>query len=134
MVRDGVTIHYINTDLDIISQSDLTKLSAFLESRGLLALHLACDDGLNWRGCFETSGQHNEPEHSIGAMLEVIENLSADVLDDWQRCSVRQFNIGYASGHTPHVLGQGLGNRLLRRIAPPTDGPRTSSSRPTNNP
>jgi hypothetical protein len=50
-------------------------------------------------------------------VLDIVENLSAADMRDWERCSVRDFSIGYASGDAPTVLEHRLSNHTLRRIA-----------------
>lgn len=47
-------ITYLNTDLDLVSEHDLTALTAAFEAAEVRAFHTTlCDDGL-WRAMFET--------------------------------------------------------------------------------
>lgn len=41
-----MTVDYINTDLDLVSHSDLTALAAALEAHGFHALHVECEADL----------------------------------------------------------------------------------------
>jgi hypothetical protein len=112
-----MTVHYINTDLDLVSQSDLTALAAALEAQGFLALHVGHGPDLRWRGCLETDVQYTGPEPNISAMVDAIENLNPSILRDWQGCCFREFNIGYASGCGPGQIANRLSVPLLARLA-----------------
>jgi len=111
------TIRYLNTDLDLVSADDLSALVAFLDSRGLFALHAERrDDGL-WYATFETEEQHAEPEPNIAAMVWVVESLDETHRALWTRCTLREFNIGYDWGTTPWAFTQTLSSGLLARVA-----------------
>ena len=110
-------IQYLNTDLDLVSAVDFTDLAAQLRARGLFALHVAVVGGSEWHGHFEIMGDADDPEHTIGAMLDAIEALDEASAAVWRQCQVREFNIGYSSGREPHSVTQHLSNALLRRIA-----------------
>jgi len=110
-------ISYCNTDLDLTSSDDLTVLAAFLADRGVHPLHVTQGaDGL-WYATFETDDQCEEPEHTIAAMIAVIESFDRSSRSLWSGCNLREFNVGYECGNEPWAFNQGLSNRLLRRIA-----------------
>lgn len=111
------TIHYLNTDLDLTSSDDLTRLAKVFEAKGASPLHVArSDDGL-WRATIETDVHHHDPEPNIAEMLAIIESLPDPLQTDWRRCTQLEFNIGYDCGTEPWAFNQGLSNVLLRRIA-----------------
>ena len=112
-----MTLRYINTDLDLVSDGDLAVLAGDFEARGLISLHVERGSDRLWRARFETKADPLTPEQTIGAMLGIVENASAAMLRDWERCAFREFNIGFDSGRAPRVIEQGLSNDLLRRIA-----------------
>lgn len=114
-VHDGA-IRYLNTDLDLTSDADLTALAAALEARGVFALHVTRADEGHWHAGFETVEQHPEPEANIAAMLTVLESLEPERLDDWACCTRREFNIGYECGQRPWAFNQALTADLLDRI------------------
>ena len=110
-------LSYVNTDLDVISASDVTTLAAAFEAGGMVALHVdRREDGL-WYGRFETEGQFDEPERNIAAMMAVVEALRGPLLAVWAKCTRREFNIGYECGSQPRAIEQRLSRELLSRIA-----------------
>lgn len=113
---DG-TINYLNSDLELTSADDLTTLAAALEAAGLVALHVTLrEDGL-WNTWLETRERYTEPEPNIAAMVDVVESLAAPLRSIWERCSHREFNIGYDCGMEPWAFNQGLSSALLGRMA-----------------
>lgn len=115
-------ITYLNTDLDLVSEYDLTGLAAAFEAGGVVALHTTlCEDGL-WRATFEqneefTDEHHHEPALHISAMLYVIESLATPLRLTWDNCRLREFNLGYDCGDEPWAFNQGLSADLMGRIA-----------------
>lgn len=116
MAMDG-KITYLNTDLDLVSEHDLTALTAEFEAGEFWTLRTTLgDDGL-WYATIETEQRHEEPEPNIAAMLNVIESLAAPLRLIWDNCRLRQFNMGYDCGDEPWAFNQGLSAELLGRIA-----------------
>ena len=111
-------IHYLNTDLDLISEADLTQLAAAFEAGGVdpLSDPRLGDDG-QWWLTFETSEQYTEPDPNIAAILNVVEALNPDLRVIWNRCSRREFNIGYDCGLEPWAYNQALSPEVLGRMA-----------------
>ena len=105
---------YINTDLDLVSSEDLSELVAAFEARGVFPLHLSSDPDGYWRTSLECETQYQEPEATIAAMLDVVESLSDHIHLQWQRCSKREFNVGYdcAADAVAHTLSGVLIARL----------------------
>jgi len=110
-------IHYLNTDLDLTSADDLTKLALIFEAGGMFPLNVNQDDDGLWYATFETNEQHTEMEPNIAAMLAVVESLSPSLRAVWERCSRREFNIGFICGCEPWAFNQGLPADLLGRMA-----------------
>ena len=111
-----MAIRYLNTDLDLVSSSDLTALNAALEARGLLSLHLAQTTGNQWRASFETQTEYAEPDANIAGFCKVLEGLEGSLADDLRTCALREFNIGYECGPEPHSFGGAVSLATLRRI------------------
>lgn len=111
-------IHYLNTDLDIISKKDLTDLDTAMREGGVESLYVThCEDGL-WRATFEaTELCIEEPEKSISIMLSAIERFDAKTRRVWSKCQLKEFNIGYDCGSDPWEFNQGLSAKLIARIA-----------------
>ena len=97
---------------------DLTPLLAGLEAAGVYPLHSwpAEGDGL-WYATLTTDEQYEEPEATIGAMLDAVEALSAGLARRWRGATLREFNIGYRCGFSPWAFNQGLKVETLRRLA-----------------
>ncbi|QDU49091.1 hypothetical protein [Gimesia panareensis] len=110
------TIHYLNTDLDLISPSDLQELARAFEAAGTSPLHVTREDEGFWHATFETDQQYAEPEPNISEMLTTIESLSEPLLYLWSTCTLREFNIGYHCGNDPWAFNQGISAALLRRL------------------
>jgi len=112
-------IQYLNTDLDLVAESDLAPLARALESRGVFPLSVTRgDDGL-WYSRLEVNicGESDEPETTLRTMLDAIEALDRDVKNQWDKCQQREFNIGYDCGDEPWAFNNGLSNSTLSRIA-----------------
>ena len=112
-------IEYCNTDLDLVSPTDLAPLMAQLKAAGVPPLYPAIRgaDGLLWHATFETTAQHQEPENSIADMLDAIEAFSRLLTRQWRAATLREFNIGYQCGFTPWAFNHGLTAQTLRRLA-----------------
>lgn len=110
-------ISYLNTDLDLISQADLTELASQLESLGVSPLHVTLGGDGRWHAIFETDHQHAEPEPNIDKILTAIESLAEPLRAIWNQCDLREFNIGYDCGEEPWSFNQGLSPQLLGRMA-----------------
>lgn len=115
-----MSIRYVNTDLDLVAPFDTTALTDSLESRGLRPLNPPSQpsDG-QWYCHLEITADADpdEPETTIGIMLDAIEALDAEAAELWSHCTTREFNIGYDCGDEPWAFNQGLSNRTLTRIA-----------------
>ena len=117
-------VHYLNTDLDLISCEDPTPLVKAFEDSGLLyALYPADErDGL-WYVTFEAEGSAADPTHEpqppLAAMLTAIEALPEPLRALWDRCPRREFNLGFDfdCDGGPRSLRHELPPELLRRIA-----------------
>ena len=112
---DKPVIHYLNTDLDLVCDIDPAPLAAEFESRDLCAHVTHGEDGL-WYVLCEDSND-TEPEPNIVRLLNAVDLLTDTARAIWQRCSKREFNVGYDCGDEPWSFNQGLSNDVLRRMA-----------------
>jgi hypothetical protein len=110
-------IYYLNTDLDLVAQRDLTPLAAALEAQGVPPLYVTHGEDGRWYATFETADQYGAPEESMSKMLDAVESLSGEAHTLWSECSLREFNIGYDCGDEPWAFNNGLTNATLRRTA-----------------
>jgi hypothetical protein len=111
------TICYLNTDLDLTSSEDLTAMAAIFEAQGVFALHVTRGEDELWHATFEIMDRQTEPERNIAALVAIAESLVEPHRSVWQRCTQREFNIGYDCGTEPWAFNQGLSCELLGRMA-----------------
>ena len=114
-VTEKSVIQYLNTDLDLVCDTDPALLASELESRGLWVHVTPGDDG-QWYLLCEDSND-TEPESNINKFLDAVDSLSEEGRAIWERCSKREFNVGYDCGDEPWSFNQGLSNETLRRMA-----------------
>lgn len=113
-------IHYLNTDLDLRSDEDLTPLVEPFHAAGLYELTVHKEDPGTCFACFEverTFENDHEPAITIAALLSAIESLQAPLRALWDRCTLREFNIGYDCGAEPWAFNQHVPSELLGRMA-----------------
>jgi hypothetical protein len=111
-------IRYLNTDLDLVSDQDLTDLTAALKSRGVDALHVTRGDDGKWYATLEVDRTPSEePEPDIIAILDAVEALGKKLRSVWTKCSLRELNIGYDCGSEPWAFNHGISAKTLGRIA-----------------
>lgn len=108
-------IGYLNTDLELISASDLTPLVSVFEASNLCKLHCAQYDNF-WYAALEVGPHYDEPELTIAAMLTVIESLDDSSRTLWNSCTKREFDIGYDCGQISKPLNQRLSAQLLEQV------------------
>jgi hypothetical protein len=109
-------IQYLNTDLDLASERDLTELAAALTDDTVFPLSVTHGENGLWYATFEIEGDSPEPETTIRVLLTAIERLSPSLREAWNQCSLREFNIGYDCGQVPWAFNQGLSAELLGRM------------------
>jgi hypothetical protein len=109
-------IQYLNTDLDLICDLDPAILAAEFKTRDLLSVCVTPgDDGLFYVLCEDRNDV--EPEPNMVRLLDAIDALSVSGREIWNRCSKREFNVGYDCGDEPWSFNQSISNQTLRRIA-----------------
>ena len=108
-------IQYLNTDLNLVCDVDPTLLVAEFETRDFAIDVRTGDDGLFYVMCEDA--HDTEPEPNISRLLDVVDSLIGPARELWNRCSKRQFDVGYECGNEPWGFNQGLSNDLLRRLA-----------------
>ena len=108
---------YLDTDLDLLSSTNLSTLAAALGARGVRALDVVELTTGGWWARFESEEQFEAPEPNIAAMLDAIEKLDEPLRAVWFQCEKREFNAGYDCGLEPWGFQQGLSPELLARMA-----------------
>jgi hypothetical protein len=114
-------IHYLNTDLEIVSRDDPQPLVAALTLRDLWLLGAFQKEDGSWFANFETCAEddqpHDQPEPDVLEMLEAIESLGGTAKDFWASCISRNFSIGYEGGEEPKAVEHELGAATLARMS-----------------
>jgi hypothetical protein len=110
-------IHYLNTDLDLVSEHSLEALGAAFASRGIPPLQLNRREDGHWYATLETEEPFREPEPNIVAFLAAIEGFDDRTRERWNACHSREFNIGYDCGGEPRAFHQQLTAPTLARMA-----------------
>ncbi|UOG92878.1 MAG: hypothetical protein L3K52_03880 [Candidatus Thiothrix sulfatifontis] len=114
------TTPYLNTDLDLIAEQDLTLLVQALEASGLYSLHAGVGDDGKWYATLEVNEAADEalhlrqPELTIVLMLDAIEALDAPARAIWDACMTKTLDIGYQCGGLR--VRNGLTNVTLTRM------------------
>jgi hypothetical protein len=137
-----VPIHYLNTDLDLIADHDLTPLVDALQAGGMTEIYRIEENGrraglelasgpgsarvtgddvndgrVDFDGVSDRDRDAYRPATTIAGLLDVLEAMDADTRAAWDACRVREFNIGYGCGDRPWGLHQSLDASLLARVA-----------------
>ena len=113
---------YLNTDLDLIAEQDLTLLVQALETSGFYALHAGVGDDGKWYATLEINEVADEalhlrqPELTIVLMLDAIEALDASARALWEACMSKTLDIGYQCGDGVRVRNE-LTNGALSRMS-----------------
>jgi hypothetical protein len=115
ILENKPVIQYLNTDLDLVCDIDPATLATEFESRDLSVNVTHGDDGLWYILCEDDND--TEPEPNIVRLLDAVDSLTDAARAIWQRCSKREFNVGYDCGDEPWAFNQGLSNDVLRRMA-----------------
>ncbi|CAK8717879.1 MAG: hypothetical protein CDV28_11131 [Candidatus Electronema aureum] len=87
---------YLNTDLDIESQEDLSPLIQQLGERVLVLYHGETQTIGHQLASFEINMDHADADATINHLCIVIETLPERERAIWNNCSTRLFDIGYA--------------------------------------
>ena len=123
---------YRNSDLDLISSSQIDELIAAFENgdRYHVLFYEKQENG-KWYSIIESaiegewgntdveesSLQPNRiPENHIQLMLDKILNLTGKAKAQWNQCDKREFNIGYDFGET-RCFQQFLSEKLVQQIS-----------------
>jgi hypothetical protein len=110
-------IHYLNTDLDLVSDRDLHPLVSALPARGMLSLAVFQRADSHWQAALEADEVFHQPDAHIAAILAAVEGLAPEAGLNWSGCSVRELNIGYDCGDEPWAFTNSLAAATLARIA-----------------
>jgi hypothetical protein len=108
-------VRYLNTDLEIESKSDLSKL---VEEFGedVLVLHHGEMRGYQ-RASFEIAGPVADADAIISSFCTLVEGLPEQVREIWNGCCSRVFDVGYESGTSPQNFQSEIRASTIQRVA-----------------
>jgi hypothetical protein len=107
---------YLNVDLVIQSDSDLTALATFLEGKVLFLWKELADNqssiGLETNLCNTTC-----PEEDILEFLEIIEALPPDLEPLWAESKKKVMDIGFECGSMDTAIDSFINSQIIQRLA-----------------
>lgn len=108
-------VQYLNTDLEIESKSNLSKI---VEEFGedVLVLHHGEMRGYQ-HASFEISGSGTDADATINSFCTLVEQLPKEVREMWDGCCSRVFDIGYESGASPQNFRSDIRASTIQRVA-----------------
>ena len=108
-------IQYLNTDLDIESKSDLSKV---VEEFGedVIVLHHGERRGYQ-HASFEISVDNTDADSVINSFCRFVEQMPKEVREIWDGCVSRVFDIGYESGSSPQNFRSEIRASTIQRVA-----------------
>lgn len=108
-------IRYLNTDLDIESKSDLSRIvEEFAED--VITLHHEERRGYQ-HASFEISEMCTDADKVINSFCRLVDELPKEVREIWDGCVSRVFDIGYESGSSPQNLRSEIRASTIQRVA-----------------
>ena len=110
-----MAVRYLNTDLDIESKSDLSRI---VEEFGddVIVLHHGEIRGYQ-RASFEIAGNSTDADAVMNSFCTLVEELPKEVREIWDGCVSRVFDIGYESGTSPQNFRSEIRASTIERIA-----------------
>ena len=108
-------VQYLNTDLEIESKSDLSKI---VEEFGedVLVLHHGEMRGYQ-HASFEIPGSNAGADEVINSFCTLVEELPKEVREVWDGCCSRVLDIGYESGTSPRNFKTEIRASTIERVA-----------------
>lgn len=110
-----MTVKYLNTDLEIESKSDLSKLVAEFGD-AVIVLHHGEARGYQ-HASFEIGESSAGADEVINSFCTLVEQLPAVTRETWDGCCSRVLDIGYESGAAPQNFRSEIRAATIRRVA-----------------
>ena len=132
-------VQYLNTDLEIESKGDLSKIVEEFAA-DVLVHHHGEIRGYQ-HASFSIAGGSSDADATIDFFCTLVEYLPKDVREIWDGCCSRIFDIGYESGTSPQNFRSEIRAATIQRVAkigasvvvtiyPETEGSPSASATP----
>ena len=107
---------YLNTDLDIESNEDLSVLIEDL-GEDVIVLHHGLVKGVNHASFELAHDTYSGPDEVVCGYCNLIENLSPQGRAIWDKCFTRLIDLGFESGVSPSRYWFELRPSTITRVA-----------------
>jgi len=108
-------IRYLNTDLEIESKNDLSRVVHEFGDDVIVLYHG------EMRGyqhaSFEIAANSAGADETINSFCALVENLPEEVREIWDGCCSRVIDLGYESGTSPQNFRSEIRAPTIRRVA-----------------
>jgi len=111
----SMEIQYLNTDLEIESKSDLSKIVEYFGDDVLLHHHGEIRGYQH--ASFSIAGGSTNADATINLFCELVESLPTEVRAIWDGCCARIFDVGYECGASPQSFQSQIRASTIQRIA-----------------
>lgn len=108
-------VRYLNTDLEIESKSDLSRIVEEF-GKDVFVLHHGEMRGYQ-HASFEMAGSTAGADEVINSFCLLVEQLPKEVREIWDGCCSRVLDIGYESGTSPRNFRSEIRASTIQRIA-----------------
>jgi hypothetical protein len=108
-------VKYLNTDLEIESKSDVSKIVEEF-GKDVSVLHHGEMRGYQ-HASFEIPGSTAGADEVINSFCNLVEQLPKEVREMWDGCCAREFDIGYESGTAPQTFKSEIRAATVQRVA-----------------
>ena len=109
-------VQYLNTDLEIESKSDLSKIVEEL-GEDVTVLHHGEMRGYQHASFEIAGGSSRDADAIINSFCTLVEGLSKEVREIWDGCVSRVFDVGYESGTSPQSFQSEIRASTIQRVA-----------------
>jgi len=110
-----MNIRYLNTDLEIESKSDLSKIVQ--EFGGDVSVLYHGEVRGYQHASFEIPGTSAGADEVINSFCSLVENLPKEMREIWDGCCSRVLDVGYESGTSPLNFRSEIRAPTVQRVA-----------------
>ena len=108
-------IQYLNTDLELESKNDISKIVEHFGDDVLIHHHGEIRGYQH--ASFSIAGTNANADATINQFCALVESLPAEVRAIWDECCTRVFDVGYESGASPQSFKSQIRASTIQRVA-----------------